>query len=288
MGGPGRRRMPEQRRIHVEKECRAVVGGAADHHPVHPCGEMRAGLVQRLDPTVDRQVHLGEGALHLVHERIVERRDVAVFLRAQPLQPGLAGVDRHPRDPRRLESVEKGGQDVTRLLIVDPDPTFHRDLGRCRRGAHRRDAIGDEPGRLHQHRAEGSRLHPVRRAADVEVDLAVAARLGEPGSLGELRGVGAAELQREGLFFGREVEELQRPAPHQSGRGHHLGVEQRRAAHEPVEHAAMPVGPVHHRRDAQAGGAADRALDRRVGVHCGRTGALGAWKTARHSGRALP
>ena len=39
----------------------------------------------------------------------------------------------------------------------------------------------------------------------------------------------------------------------QDGAGvHHLGVEQRAGCQQPVEVPAVPVGPVHHRRHAQA------------------------------------
>ena len=36
--------------------------------------------------------------------------------------------------------------------------------------------------------------------------------------------------------------------------GHHLGVQQRAPRQVTVEHPAMPVGPVHHRGDAEAVG----------------------------------
>jgi len=40
----------------------------------------------------------------------------------------------------------------------------------------------------------------------------------------------------------------------QSARGHHLGVQPGVAAQQPVEEAAMAVGPVHHGGDGEAPG----------------------------------
>ena len=50
----------------------------------------------------------------------------------------------------------------------------------------------------------------------------------------------------DGVFLGREVEQMHRAAPHQRGSGDHLGVKQRARRQQPVQVAAMPVGPVHH------------------------------------------
>ena len=68
------------------------------------------------------------------------------------------------------------------------------------RRLHRRDAVGDEVGRLHQAGAERARLHAVGRAADIEVDLVIAEALADARRLGELCRVRAAELQRHRML----------------------------------------------------------------------------------------
>ena len=85
------------------------------------------------------------------------------------------------------------------VLVVDADAALNGD----RHGdapAHRRDAVGDERGLGHEAGAEAALLHAVGGAADVEVDLGVAHGLADGGGLGEARGHGAAELQRDGIL----------------------------------------------------------------------------------------
>ena len=70
-------------------------------------------------------------------------------------------------------------------------------------------------------------------------------------------------LPQHALVLGGEtcpwslVEQVQRPAPYQRRRGHHLGIKERLAAQLAMQVAAMAVGPVHHRGYREAGGVAD-------------------------------
>jgi hypothetical protein len=77
---------------------------------------------------------------------------------------------------RRTPAAEivsrKSGRTFSGILLIHADPAFHRHLDRARVD-HRGHAIGDEAGPFHQDGAETPRLHPVRRAADIEVDLVV-------------------------------------------------------------------------------------------------------------------
>ena len=63
----------------------------------------------------------------------------------------------------------------------------------------------------------------------------------------QIGGLAAAQLQRHRVFFGMEAQVALHIAVDQCARGHHLGVEQGVAAQQPVQVAAMAVGPVHHR-----------------------------------------
>ena len=150
----------------------------------------------------------------------------------------------------RGERVER----LLRVLVVDADAAFHRDRNRDRR-LHRRDAIADQPRLRHQAGAEAALLHAVGRAADIEIDLVVA----EIGADARARGasaarIGAAELQRDRMLGRIEAEQPRAVAVQHRAGGHHLGVEQRAARQQAMEEPAMPVGPFHHRRDAEAAG----------------------------------
>src|SRR5262249_26309395 len=80
------------------------------------------------------------------------------------------------------------------VLVVDADAALDRDRHAHAR-PHGRDRAGDEVGLRHQAGAEASLLHPVRRTADIEVDLVVAIALADGRRLRELGGVRATELQ---------------------------------------------------------------------------------------------
>ena len=152
-------------------------------------------------------------------------------------------------------------------------PAFDGDRDRDG-GLHRGDALGDEAGRLHQAGAERARLDAVGRAADIEVDLAIAEALADARRLGELFRVGAAELQGERLLLRVEAEQPLAVAM-DDGVGHdHLRVEQRMARQLAMEEAAVPVRPVHHRCNRQLEGvvvAHHSFAARRSGSHPFRT-----------------
>ncbi len=140
-----------------------------------------------------------------------------------------------------------------RILVVDADPAFHRHRN-FHRALHRRDAGCNEVGLRHQAGAEAAVLHPIRRTADIEVDLVIAETLADPRGFSELARIGAAELQRDGMLAGIEAEQPRAVAMDDGGRGQHLRVEPRAPRQQAMEHAAMPVGPVHHRGDGEAMG----------------------------------
>jgi hypothetical protein len=135
-----------------------------------------------------------------------------------------------------------------------------RDRNRDR-VAHRGDQPRDQRGLGHQARAEAAGAHALGRAAAIEVDLGVAPALAELGGVRERGRIAAAELQRDRMLGRIEVEVARHVAVRERGRGDHLGVEPRVRADLAVEVAAVPVGPLHHRRDAEAmRGAAHRSV----------------------------
>jgi len=244
-------RRSEQAAVGVDQDVGGtLVGGASDHCAVHAAGQMMFHVVKALQTAVDGNVEPGERPLHGVDKRIVERRNLAVLLRAQTLEPGLAGVDGEGSHAGRGHGAQEGGQNLVRHLVVHPDAALDRDgpgLGRD----HRRADVGHAPGLAHEDSAETARLDPVGRAADVEVDRVVTVVGSDPRGFGEFCRIRSAELRHDRLFPGVVVQEMIRPPTHERGGRDHLGVEKRVPRQCPVERPAMPVGPVHHRRDGQ-------------------------------------
>jgi hypothetical protein len=96
---------------------------------------------------------------------------------------------------------------LPRILTVDAEPTFHRHWT-SHRGLHRGDASGDQRRLRHQASAEAAFLHPVGRAADIEVNLVAAEVLAEARGLREFYRHAAVELQRDRMLGRIEAEVL--------------------------------------------------------------------------------
>ena len=189
-------------------------------------------------------------ALEVGDEVIVERRDFAVLFRRQALQPCHARVDDEVGGPCPGLRFDEREEACAWVVIIDAEAVFHGDR-HVDRLAHGGEAVGNEVGLAHKAGAERARLHALRRAADVEIDFAIAVGGADAGGLCELLGLRAAELQGDGLL---QVVEPQQPVTitmdDSVGRDH-LGIEQRVAGQMAVESPAIPVRPVHHRRDAE-------------------------------------
>ena len=143
------------------------------------------------------------------------------------------------------------GQRLLGVLLVNADPAFDGD--RHLHGSfHRRYALGDELRLGHQAGAKPALLHPVGRAAGIEVDLAVAELLADACRARQRRRVTAAELQRDWLLGRIETKQPRAIAVQHRAGGQHLGIKQCPPRQEPMQITAMPVGPLHHRRDAKA------------------------------------
>lgn len=68
--------------VNRRQNARILIRLASDHHAIHMF-EVRFGLVQRLNTAIDRHGQVLEVAFQLVHARVVQRRDLAVFFRAE-------------------------------------------------------------------------------------------------------------------------------------------------------------------------------------------------------------
>ena len=134
-------------------------------------------------------------------------------------------MDRKPADAGGADLIQKIWQDILRQLVIHPDPAFDRYIDRdCL--AHGGRTIGHKFGGFHQYSPKAARLHPIRRAANIEVDLIIARRGAKPRRRRQLFGIRAAKLQRHGMFLSGMVQQMQRPTPHQSRRSHHFRIKQ--------------------------------------------------------------
>ena len=240
----------EEAAVHLGENVGRLVGGAAEHHAVDVF-QMPRGRVEVFDAAVENDRQLGMRGLEPVHAVVVERRDLAVLLRRQTVEPGLARVHDEGAAAGAGDRIDEALQVGLAVLLIDADAAFdgHRHGDALLHGG---DAGGDQLRLRHEAGAEAALLHAVGGAADVEVDLGVAEAFTDRGGFCERGRIGAAELQGDGIVGGRVGEQARAVAVQDGVSGDHLGVEQRVARHEAVEGAAMPIRPVHHGRDAKS------------------------------------
>ena len=145
--------------------------------------------------------------------------------------------------------IDKIAQEFVAVLVVNADAGFdrHRDGDHV---AHRLDTVCHQLSIPHQARAEHAVLHAIGRAADVEVDLVVAARFCQLRALRQRGRIAAAQLQGNRMLF-LAIGQIVALAVNDCARGHHLGVKQRMAGELTQEVAAVSVRPVEHRRNGK-------------------------------------
>ena len=123
-------------------------------------------------------------------------------------------------------------------------------------------AWGGRPGRwiagmesgIFELQTEGAALHALAGAAAIEVDLVVTALLAHHGATRQIGRLAATELQGHQVLLFVKPQVLGRVAVDQRTGGQHLGVKQGVAREQPVEIAAMAIGPAHHGGDGQTPG----------------------------------
>ena len=229
-----------------------VIGGAAEHHAID-MAQVRGRRLHGRDAAIDHHRQPRPLALEAVGPVVAQRRDFAVLLRRQALQPGIAGVHHHHRAAGGDHLVDEAGEGIVVVVLVHAEAALHRDRdGGCR--GHRRHAVGHQRRLSHQAGAEAAHLHAIGRAAAVEVDLGIAPLAGDARGLRQQRRLAATQLQGERLLGRVEAEQaLAIAVDHRVGVDH-LGIQPRRRRQQPVEEPAMAVGLVHHRGDGQAQG----------------------------------
>ena len=141
--------------------------------------------------------------------------------------------------------VDEIAEKFIAVLIIDANTRFHRHRNR-HHIAHRFHAVGNQLRITHQTRTKHAVLHPVRRAANIQVDLIVSTRFCQLRTLCQRRRIATPELQRYRMFF-FTVRQVITFTVNNRPCGHHFGIQQRIAGKQTQEITAMSVRPVEHR-----------------------------------------
>ena len=193
---PPRRTIRDRRRADATAPDRPPAPASRHRH-----GRDAARLRNAADAAIDDDGHVGQRGLEPIDQVVIERRDVAVFLRRQALQPGFSGMHDQRVGAGRDHAARQHVERNFRILVVDADPAFDRDRN-CHRALHGRDAIGDQRRLRHQAGAEAAVLHPVGRTADIEIDLVVAEVLADLRGGGEVAGSEPPSCSATGCSLG--------------------------------------------------------------------------------------
>src|SRR4029077_4034172 len=181
--------------INLRQQIRVGIGGTADHDAIDML-QMRLRVRQGLDTAIDDDGEVRPPRFQPIDSSIVERRHLAVFLRAQALQPSLARMHDESLAASIGDNIDELVEAFLRILIVDADAAFDCDWYRDS-SPHRRNTSSHQLRFRHQTSAEPSRLHPVRRATDIEIDLVITELFADARGLGELTRIAAPELERD-------------------------------------------------------------------------------------------
>ena len=206
---------------------------------------MVEGLLEAQDAAVGLNVQVRTVLLQAVHLMMAQGRDLAILLRRQALEPGLARVHRKTVTAGRGDRIHEAQHMLVGVDIVDADAMLHghRDRYRLPHGRH---PVGDPLGLGHQARADAAFLNAIAGAADVEVDLVEAVVFGDARALGQGAGIVAPQLQRDRVLLGMKGQQTVAVTVEHGSRGHHFGIEQGVPGDAAKEVAEMPVRAIHH------------------------------------------
>ena len=137
-----------------------------------------------------------------------------------------------------------------RFLVIDADAAFDGDRNRGG-SAHSRDAAVREIRRAHQHSAEAAGLNAPGWTTGIQIDLIIAPFTGDACCFCEFSWICATQLQGDRMFnAGKSEQAFAIAMQHRIG-GNHLRIKAGAFAQQPVQDAAVPVRPVHHRCNAE-------------------------------------
>ena len=154
-----------------------MVRRAPQHHAID-FAELAIDRVPVGEPAVDDDRQRRKIALQPVDDVVAQRRHFAVLLRREPLQHRVARMDDEHAAAGRGNDADEIADEAVVVAVVESDAMLDRDRNRhC--VTHRPDAFGDQRRLGHQAGAETAGLHPLGRAAAVEIDLVVAPALAQ-------------------------------------------------------------------------------------------------------------
>src|SRR4029079_10499717 len=242
----------EEEWIDSEKAPGLMVGGSAHHHAVEHA-EMRLSLLQAGNPPIEHNLQVGMCRLQPIHERIIERRLFTVFTWRQTFEPGLSSVDNEGIGTGGFHGLSKIKKGTFGILFINADAAF--DGHRHRNGGfHCRHAIADQPRLGHQAGSEPTFLNTIRRASNVEIDFVVAEIGADAGRLRKCLRIASTKLKANRMLERVKGEKTPTIAMQHRARREHLRVDQRMPCEQTVKIPAVPVRPVHHRRDTKSMG----------------------------------
>ena len=135
-----------------------VVDGTAEHRTVQSPG-MGQRVVERLQSAVEDENCCSKVALQSMHDLVTQRWHLAVFLRAQPAEPGVARVNDEDAAPGVVQGADEVADQAVVFAPVDANAVLDSD--RDGNGIlHCADAGGDEMRLGHQAGAKGAMLDP--------------------------------------------------------------------------------------------------------------------------------
>jgi hypothetical protein len=153
-------------------------------------------------------------------------------------------------DARFLHDAREFVEVLLPIVLGDADAAFDGDRNLHAR-LHGRDTIGDEARLRHETSAKTALLHAIRGTADVEINLVVAEIGCDLRAVRKLPGRAAAELKRNRMLR-RIVGKKPRAVAVDDRRCRdHFRIDARTAREQAMEEPAMPIGPFHHRSDAE-------------------------------------
>ena len=118
---------PNRRAIDLGQQVGVLIGGAAQHHAVDVRQDAPAASSSEPMPPLMHDLELGVRRLQPVDAVVVERRHLAVLLRRQPLQPGLARMHDEGAAAGAGHRVDEALEVRLAVLVVDADAALDRD-----------------------------------------------------------------------------------------------------------------------------------------------------------------
>jgi len=210
--------------------------------------EMGQYLIDAGDAAVQYDRQAREFPLELIHTIVVQWRDAAVVLWAEPLQDRYARVDDERIAAGRVQSGDKFPQEFVTGLVIDADTRLYSHWHIADR-AHFPETTCDDIGTGHQTSAELAALNSVARAADIDVYFIVTRLRTQLCGVRHHLWLAAAELQGDGMLRHIKLQQSLCITVNQRRGSHHLCIKSRTRRKQSQEETTMLVGPVHHRRN---------------------------------------